>query len=243
VKEFLFFLVVVVSSVTTHAQGTVSFSNVAPPGQGVNAPVYESDGVTKCSGPQFMAELLVGTTANSLSSLATTGFLTGNGAGYFNGGNLAVPGVFPGQVAWFEVRVWNTASGGSFSQAQASGLQNSWWRSSIFTEPLGGGLINPTPPTPLAGLGNSPVYLNGVPEPCTIALAGLGGALVVFRIRRRGAGGSRVFSGSSPVLKRDLLPQHRPANQSTQAPVSPVPTCPHSSRIRLASMGLLRCWP
>jgi hypothetical protein len=64
-------------------QGTVQFQNIQQGGP--NAPVFQSDGVTKCAGPQFMAELLVGTSVNTLNSIATTGFLSGIGAGHFYG--------------------------------------------------------------------------------------------------------------------------------------------------------------
>src|SRR5690242_20721503 len=96
-------------------QGTVEFSNVQVGGP--NAPVYQSDGVTKLSGPQYMAELLGGPSADSLASAATTSFFTGNGAGYFDGGAVAISGVLPGDIGWVQVEVWNTASGGSFDQA------------------------------------------------------------------------------------------------------------------------------
>ena len=107
------------------AQGTIDFANHDVL-RGVNAPVYESDGITQLSGSQFMAELLVGSSASSLMSIALTGFLTGNAAGYFDGAPLTVNGINPGSTAWVEARVWNTVSGSSFLQAQVSGLANSW---------------------------------------------------------------------------------------------------------------------
>src|SRR6266404_3292468 len=96
----------------THAQGTVLFSNVDPT-QVVNAPVYQSDGVTRLSGAQFMAELLAGPSSTDLASIATTSFLTGNGAGYFNGAEQTINSVVPGTLAEIVVRVWNTQSGAS----------------------------------------------------------------------------------------------------------------------------------
>ena len=159
-------------TLVAQAQGTVSFANVAPAGQGVNAPVYESDGVTPLSGSQFMAELLAGPSANTLASIATTGFLTGSQGGYFNGGYQTIPGVV-NSPAWIQVDVWNTASGSTFDQAKASGLPNSWWQSSVFSVMVGGGFQGP-PPAPLTGLGTSPVYLNSVPEPSALALLSCG---------------------------------------------------------------------
>jgi hypothetical protein len=170
--------------VVSLGQGTLEFQNINA-AAGVNAPVYQADEVTKLSGSQFMAELLVGMDSASLGSIATTGFLTDNGAGYFIAPVQTVPNISPGVSVFAQVDVWNTALGATFSQAKSSGLPNSWWASSIFSVTLGGGNINPMEPAALTGLGNSPVYLNGVPEPSTFALAGLGAAIVLSRLRRR----------------------------------------------------------
>src|SRR5579859_2170697 len=64
------------SCLPAHAQGTVLFQNIDA---GVNAPVYMSDRVTLLSGPQFVAELMGGASADALAPIATTPFLT---AGY-----------------------------------------------------------------------------------------------------------------------------------------------------------------
>jgi hypothetical protein len=184
-KLLLQFVVAVAtcSSLTIEAQGTVNFANAAV---GLNAPVYESDGVTKLSGPQYMAELLGGATASSLAPIATTSFLTGNLAGYFLGGSQTINSVIPGTTAWVAVEVWNTASGASFDQAKASGLPNSWWQSSVFSVQTDHGFSGtPGIPATLTGLGISPVYLNGVPEPPTLALVGLAAALVSLRFGTR----------------------------------------------------------
>ncbi len=173
--------------VLADAQGTVNFANLFPNlvNPVVNAPVYESDRNTPLSGSQFMAELLGGPSTDALASIATAGFLIGAGAGYFNGGAQVIGTVPPGSTAWIQIRVWNTASGNSYPQAVASGLPNSWWQSAVFMVIAGGGFQGP-PPTPLAGLGTSPVYLNGfVPEPSTLALASIGAALALFGVRRR----------------------------------------------------------
>ena len=182
-KTFLLALLVLTTTVSAHSQGTVLFINIGP---GFNAPVYGSDGVTALSGSQFMAELLGGPSVNNLASIAATGFLTGAQGGYFNGGTQTINSVAPQATAWVGVRVWNTASGSSFLQAQASGLPNSWWQSPVFSIVTGGGIINPAAPAPLTGFGTSPVFLNSVPEPSTIALAALGAAVVSFRFLRRG---------------------------------------------------------
>jgi len=182
-KGFVLSFLVFAWAVAVHAQGTVNFVNVFPnfANPVVKAPVYTSDGVTLLSGSQFMAELLGGASADSLVSIATTGFLTGAGAGYYNGGAQQIPGVGGGNIAWVEVRVWNASSGSSFLQAQASGLPNSWWQSSVFTVIPGGEGAPPFAPAALTGLGTSPVYLNSVPEPSALTFLSLGGILVLRR--------------------------------------------------------------
>jgi len=169
--------------VTGYSQGTVFFDNLDV--RGVNAPVFNSDGVTKISGNQFIVELLGGPSASNLSSIATTGFLAGNGAGYFNGQTQAIPGVAGGTQGWVEVLVWNTTSGSSFDQAKASGLPNSWWQSSVFAVQTGNPSLNPSTPGALLGLGTFPVYLNAaVPEPSTLALVGFAAVFLLFRFVR-----------------------------------------------------------
>jgi hypothetical protein len=185
-KTCLLAFLVGLSITRVFCQGTIDFEN-----SNVNVPVYQADKVTRLSGPQFLAELFVGLEATNLAAIATTSFLTGNGAGYFRGGTagtVTLTGVSPGEVAWVQVDVWNTASGSSFAQAEASGLPNSWWQSSVFTLVAGGGGINPFPPAVLTGLGNSPVFLNSVPEPSTFALCVVGALLVLLRSRRKNIG-------------------------------------------------------
>jgi len=190
-RKLIALLLMMTNVVAVHAQGTVAFINV---GNGFNAPVYEFDGMTALSGSQFIAELLGGPSADNLASIATTGFLTGARAGYFNGGTQTINSVAPQATAWVEIRVWNTTSGALFDQAKASGLPNSWWQSSVFSVVTGGGIQAP-PPGQLTGLGNSPVFLNSVPEPSALGLIALGAGLLVSRKRLNGPGGRGSMRG------------------------------------------------
>src|SRR5262249_19679074 len=144
IMKQLLLLLLALRTLAAHAQGTVAFANLAP-GDVVNAPVYMSDRATRLSGPQFMAELLAGPSADALLPITATGFLTGNGAGYFNADVQAISSVAPGSAAWIQVDVWNTASGATFSEARISGLPDSWWQSSVFSVITGGGFQGPPP--------------------------------------------------------------------------------------------------
>ena len=165
-----------------HAQGTVSFKNLNS-NPVINAPVILSDGVTKASGPQYMAALLAGQSANNLYPIATTPFLTGGAAGYFAGGVQSIPFVPGGGIAFIQLEFWNATAFNTWQVAQASGLPNAWGQSFIF--PVVTGDPNATPPaTPafLTGLGTSPIFLTLIPEPSSFVLAGLG--LAIFALRR-----------------------------------------------------------
>lgn len=176
VKSLALASAVFITALTTRGQGTVQFANN---GTGVNAPVYLLDGVTKASGPDYTAELLAGPMAPNLSSLATTGFLTGSGAGYFDGGTVSIPTVPGGSFAFAQVRFWST-SAGSYSGAQAT-PGAVWGQSPIFQIFTGDPSV-PTPPAQLSGLSSAGLMF--VPEPSSVALSCLAvGALYLFRRR------------------------------------------------------------
>jgi hypothetical protein len=136
------------------------------------------------------AVLLGGSSATTMSTLATlllsngtgTGDITFYGNGVFSDPNLlgyAVPGVSSG-LATFQIEAW-TGNFSSLAAAQAAGGYYTG-TSAIFTSAVGGA----------AGTGLAPKSLDGmaavvltVPEPGTFALAGLGAAaLLIFRRRK-----------------------------------------------------------
>ncbi len=181
------------------AQGTVNFVNLNA-GSGVNAPVYQEDGTTKLVLP-YVAQLFYSATASgTLTALGTpVAFLTGGGAGYFNGGTFALPGVARGATAWLMVAAWDSTLGGTTTgatEAQAfayalTGHHNIWGASGFnldtlsFTPfPITTGNPTASPPTTPANLvGLTEFRLVWIPEPSPFALMALG-VTVLGAVRR-----------------------------------------------------------
>jgi hypothetical protein len=172
-----------------YAQGTVNFANV---GAGLNAPVTLHDGTTKASGA-YSIQLLAGASAGALAPVGATTTFIATAAGYFNGGTTAIPTVAPGSQAFFTVQVWSTTYA-NFAAAKASGLVNTWGEAGYsyatgtltpFTVTTGGVGTPASPPATLTSLTAFSLAPAAVPEPSTMALAGLGAAaLLIFRRRK-----------------------------------------------------------
>jgi len=112
---------------------------------------------------------------------------TGEGNGTFALGPAAavtVPGVASGGTAWVELQMWDydsPLSTGTFSSYAAAVAGNDWHADVIFSNPVS----STSPPLPASELVGMPsVTLVQVPEPATMALAGLGiASLLAFRRR------------------------------------------------------------
>lgn len=169
------------------AQGTLNFANGAA---GLQAPIKDATGAG-LSGAAYMVDLFWAagtvTEASSLAALGSpSGFSTVTAqAGYFFGGQRSIPGQAGGSTITVQVRAWAATAGQTWDQAYAYAAAHS-------TEALVGmsGLFQvqlattpPGTPTNLGGL--TSFSLVPVPEPSTLALAGLGAAaLLIFRRRK-----------------------------------------------------------
>ena len=130
--------------------GTVWLANRSnDPFQSLSAPVFDIDGLSKLSGPGFVAQLYAGPSADLLRAAGSpTPFLTG----FFGSGMIAslavtVPSVPPMGQAFAQIRVWEVAKGASYEEARALG--GKFGRSGIVTVTLGS---FPSIPPYLAGL-------------------------------------------------------------------------------------------
>lgn len=179
-KRLLLIAACIVATVGALAQGTVNFVNKVAGGV-LDAPVFNTDGTTKLSGADYLAQLYAGTSASSLTAVGSSFAFKANG--YFNGGSVTVPGIAGATVATLQVRAWAAAGGATYEAAVGAGKAAGM--SETFTVTLG----NPsgTPPTvPADMVGMKSFSLTGgggpVPEPTTIALGALAaGALLLFR--------------------------------------------------------------
>ncbi len=152
-KTLALLSLLLVSAMASQAQGTVRFANFGP---GLDAPIFTYDGGTLISGPSYMAELFVGTWPGT--PIATTPFLSGAQAGYFDGGVLSISNVVGGGAVAIYIRIWNSGFG-SFGAAQASGAPNTWCQSDLFGVVAGNPEgFNASPPAVLTPL--SAMFLN-----------------------------------------------------------------------------------
>lgn len=195
-KKVLIVALMAVAAISASAQGRITFASA---GVGVNAKFITDSssplGVSSITSANstIRADLFwaAGASTNGVdaSTLINAGGFnqvfssTVSQAGYFTGGVKTVTGWTSGSIV-AQVRVWDTAFG-SFEQARtAEGAH--WAVSSLFTiTPT----LSPTAAPNLVGLGNPATYTLtynvAVPEPTSMALAGLGAAsLLIFRRRK-----------------------------------------------------------
>jgi len=183
----LFSLVVVgLTAVTTYGQGTFNFSNFSGP---VDAPVRQGTaGNPLVSSATYMATVawalgvVSDPAALSLLPSATTPFLGSGFPGYFFGPAVS-PGATVNGTVTLQVLYWNQTTGATFATAK-SVAGGEWAESALFQVSIPASATGL--PVDLVGLTPRTMQINPpVPEPATIALAGLGAAaLLIFRRRK-----------------------------------------------------------
>lgn len=128
--------------------GAYWFANEIPDGGSTNqAPVFDTDGITKLNGAAFVAQLYAGP---DLARIRPVGeprpFRTGFSEGLIDPVAVELPNVAPSSPALVQVRVWQSSKGASYEEARALGSK--FGKSEILQTTAG---IMPHPP-PLWGL-------------------------------------------------------------------------------------------
>lgn len=209
-KKILLTSVLALATIASFAQGSIQVGNGIT---GVRFPIYGpqvgQEGVTVrgssalsqptgstvytgglLSGTRYQAEFWAGpasaTDYSGLTLITTIAFRTGTSATALPNGITAtlpsgiINGVVPGAQAKLGIRVWDTLSGASYALAGVRGEGLLFLSAPLGGNPPGGG----TPITAPAWTGES-FSLTAVPEPSSMALAGLGAAaLMIFRRRK-----------------------------------------------------------
>jgi hypothetical protein len=213
-KRLVFLTVVSAATVSATGQGTLNFSNSGP---GLNAPVFDSDGVTGLQGPMWMADLYWAGGSVKDSSLLTdlgqpANFSTvPSEAGLFFGGPRTINGLGGSSTITAQIRVWNAVDGSGWLQASQN-PSAMIGESMLFQVRL----ADPNSiPTTMTGLNGHPfsVFLWYIPEPSTFSLMAVGVALILVaggRKCRVRPGASFHIGGNSGVTLRSTttrLPQ------------------------------------
>ena len=164
------------------AQGTVNFQSAS-----ANAIVVTAIGPNVPVGAGYIAALYGGSLGSleaALNPLGATAPVTAGTGLIIAGGTRVYNGVTPGAQGTFQVRAWTASSGGDWIAAIQSGVGFAG-KTPLFNNPTGDPTASP-PGTPafLSGW-TAPLLVTPIPEPSTIALAGLGlASLLVIRRRK-----------------------------------------------------------
>lgn len=185
-------LVVSLGSLTSFAQGKIGFLNDSlhlcyypfgfPSGLGGQA----VDSAHMPFGVTLGADLYVGTSSSLLSLISSTTFSLN--AGHWNNVNVIVPGIPGGTTVFVRVQIRDLA----FAPSLTWTIQDGWGYSEMFPFALGSGITYPRLPsqgTWPVGTFNLDQYIPGargaiavgIPEPSTLALAGLASLTVLRR--------------------------------------------------------------
>lgn len=140
----------------------------------IQYPVVTLSGTPVSDAAAFKADLLwqVGATTGDLGVALPVASVAGFGNGWISGGNYVIDPSYTGGPITFTIEAWQ---GASYATAQVSGFET-------WVEP---GMVPGGPPITFQALPQVPIVVVGIPEPTTLALAGLGAAgLLMLRKRQ-----------------------------------------------------------
>jgi hypothetical protein len=183
-KKLILCAAMIASAATTFGQGQVGFANNA--NQTITNSVTTLAAAGGAAQDDTQVALYVGNVGDAVSSLQLIGNPTNCFApGRFNGGTRTLTG-WTGTVQ-LQVRAWlSTIVYSSYEAAVAGGFGGDGGVLLGVSAPVSYALsIAPSPVVSIGNAGLTPIVLNPVPEPSSIALGLLGlGAVALFRRRK-----------------------------------------------------------
>jgi hypothetical protein len=177
---------VLASAASSYAQGTLNFNNT---GFSITTNNLAGNSGVMAGTKQYIFGLYLASDAGSLGAVTTPVMLFTNSpvAGVISLSTVTLPNGFAsGSTYAFQVKGWSATGGyGSYDAALQGNPTGYFGVSGIGSVTLG---VGPTPAGGVWGTGAGQIggfVLTPVPEPSTIALAGLGAAsLLLFRRRK-----------------------------------------------------------
>jgi hypothetical protein len=107
-----------VRAVFSGSGGSVHVANLIPGLGGLDAPIFDVDGVTRLAGSAFRAQLFAGLIPTALEPVGDPMvFRTGLAAGYFWSSSQRLPNVPAGVAGWVQLRAWNASAGATYDEA------------------------------------------------------------------------------------------------------------------------------
>ena len=149
--------------------------------------VFNIDGTTRLTGPNFVGQLYVGASVFTLLPIGSPVQFAASGTGaegFVDAGTLSVtdPTLNAGSSAFYALRAWRVSDGSTYEAALVT--PGSRVGSSAVTAITLGGTVAGSPPTLFTATANLHPSFALVPEPSVWALGLLGGAALMFRRRK-----------------------------------------------------------
>ena len=190
-KKLIATLMMMAGAYGALAQGSVTFItfNAANSASGTT---FLNDGTTP-AGAGIIGQLWWSTSSNGVYQVFDTGGSPQSfSGGYVNDGAAIISSLLGGDAVWVQMRVWNASAGATWEQAVPdinNPTQNPLLQFYGITASRSrtlGGINSDGDPVPPPSFNNFPnLNLTLVPEPSTMALAGLGlASLLIFRRRK-----------------------------------------------------------
>lgn len=191
-KKSIIILAALMITFAAFAQGKIAFINDSlhlcyyPPDFPLGLGGQAVDSAHMPSGTTLVADLYIGTDSSSLAFITSATF--SSSPGRWNDLNVTVPGILGGTAVFVVAQIRDV----SYPPSPQWTIQDGWGHSQEIPFILGAGITYPTLSSqgtwPVGtvnmdqyGVGSRGAIAVGIPEPSTVALAGVGAALLFLR--------------------------------------------------------------